>query len=68
MNVILYTSGCPMCLVLKELLDKSNIAYTICDDKETMIKMGFTSVPMLEVEGNIMNYKNAIKWIKEREK
>ena len=57
-----------MCFVLKERLDNLNLAYTICEDKETMIKMGFSSVPMLEVDGNIMNYKDAIKWIKEREK
>lgn len=66
--VILYSSeNCPMCTALKNMLDEAKVAYTICYDKETMLSMGFTSIPMLKVNENIINYKNAIKWIKERE-
>lgn len=30
-----------------------------------LIQKGFKSVPMLEVDGNIMNYLEAINWVKE---
>ena len=32
---------------------------------DIMIEKGFQSVPMLEVDGKIMNYLNAVNWIKE---
>lgn len=30
-----------------------------------MLEKGFMSAPMLEVDGNIMDYFEAIKWVKE---
>ena len=30
-----------------------------------MLKKGFMSMPMLEVDGEIKNYLNAVKWVKE---
>jgi len=30
-----------------------------------MLKNGFMSMPILEVNGKVMNYLNAVKWVKE---
>jgi len=30
-----------------------------------MIEKGFMSMPMLQIDGEIMNYLNAINWLKE---
>lgn len=68
MNVVLYSSGCPKCSVLKNKLIKAGIIYETFDDIDEMIKMGFTTVPMLEVDGNRMNFKEAVEWIKKGEK
>lgn len=66
MQVILYSTGCPRCNVLKKKLDMIKIKYEICDDIDIMEQKGFMSAPMLEVDGNIMDFVQAVKWIAER--
>jgi glutaredoxin len=66
LKITLYSNGCPQCNVLKAKLDLAKIEYEIFNDSEEMIKMGFRSVPMLEVDGAFMNFADATKWIKER--
>lgn len=61
--VVLYTSHCPRCEVLKKKLDKAGITYEVFDNVDEMIAMGFTTVPMLKVDDKIMNFKEAVKWI-----
>lgn len=66
MNVVFYTMGddCPNCNALKKELIKAGIVYEVFDDIDKMIEMGFTEMPMLEVDGKIMKRTDAIKWIK----
>ena len=63
MNVILYSTNCPMCKVLEKKLIHKDIAFDEINDVEVMRSKGFLSAPMLEVDGNIMNFKEAIDWI-----
>ena len=63
MEVILYSTNCPKCNVLEKKLSVMNINYEIVTDTESMIKKGFMSAPMLEVDGNIMDFNSAIKWV-----
>jgi glutaredoxin len=65
MNITLYTTHCPKCEILKEKLDNKNINYEICEDKKLMIAKKFLSAPMLEVNGKIMTFLEAIEWTKE---
>ena len=53
------------CIVLTKKLDSAGITYDVFDDVDKMIEIGMTTVPMLEVDGKIMNYKEAIDWIKK---
>lgn len=66
MQVILYTTNCPRCNVLKKKLDIAEIEYEICDDEDLMEQKGFMSAPMLEVDGVTMDFGLAVKWIAER--
>ena len=61
--VILYSTGCPKCQVLKSKLDSKDISYELFDNKDKMIDKGFTNVPILEVDGEIMDFKRAVEWI-----
>lgn len=62
--IILYSTGCPKCKVLKTKLDTAQIEYVVCDDKQAMINKNFTNVPMLEFDGGmIMDFKSAVEWI-----
>lgn len=65
-NVILYEHGCPRCKVLKTKLDQSGIQYVTVNDVEEMKAKGFTEAPKLEVNGEIMDFKKAVEWIKEQ--
>lgn len=66
MKVILYTTGCPKCKVLEAKLKQKEIDYEEVSDISVMVNMGFMSVPILEVDGEIMNFTEANTWINER--
>lgn len=63
MSVILYSTHCPKCSVLEKKLSSSDINFNIVTDEDLMIKKGFISAPMLEVDGKIMDFKSAVEWI-----
>lgn len=64
MKVILYTNNCPKCKILKIKLDEKNISYEIFDDMDEMLKRGFRSMPMLDVDGKVMTFLDAVEWTK----
>ena len=63
MNVVLYTVGCSKCKVLSMKLGNKKIPYEVCTDIEIMKSMGFIQAPMLEVDGKIMNFTEAVEWV-----
>lgn len=63
MGIILYSTHCPKCSVLEKKLQSANINYQLETDADLMIKKGFTSAPMLEVDGKVMDFKSAIEWV-----
>lgn len=64
----LYTTGCPQCRVLKSKLDTARMNYEVVDDIDLMHQLGITSAPVLEVDGQNLNFARAIEWIKENTK
>lgn len=62
----LYQHGCPNCLRLKNKLDNKNIKYENITDKQLMISLGFDTAPKLEVDGVLLNFKEAMKWVEEQ--
>ena len=63
--IILYTTHCPKCKILEQKLKSKNIEYVEFTDVDKMIEMGFSMMPMLEVNGIIMDFATANKWINE---
>ena len=63
--ITLYSTGCPQCNVLEKKLDSAHIQYVVDEDVATMIAKGFQSAPMLEVDGEIMNFVEAVRWVNE---
>lgn len=59
----LYTTHCPQCEALTIKMNKANIPYSICDDMDEITQRGFTSMPMLEVNGEYMTFIEAIRWV-----
>lgn len=64
MEVILYSTGCPQCNILKEMLQKKNIIFQIEDNIEKMKELGFSSLPMLSINNKILNFKEAFNFLK----
>lgn len=62
--MILYSTGCPQCACLKKALDDKGCKYDICDDVDFMIANGFKTVPLLDVEGKILDFKSAMQLLK----
>lgn len=67
MNVVLYSTGCAKCRVLEAKLKAKKIEYKEVTDMNIMESKGFMSVPMLEVDGEIMNYRAAVDWVNKYE-
>lgn len=66
MRVVLYSNNCPRCKVLKTKLEQNNIGFEENNDVELMAQKGFMTVPILEVDGVVYGFKEAVEWIKER--
>lgn len=67
MSVILYSTGCPKCKVLKSKLDSKKIKYDVVDDVDEMLRLGMTTVPCLGVDDKIMNFKESVDWVNSME-
>lgn len=65
MNVVLYSTGCPKCRVLESKLEDADIDYTVVNDIKEIEKLGVLSVPILQVDGKIMQFKEANNWLNE---
>lgn len=63
--MILYSTNCPKCILLKRELDKKEIPYTECTDIEIMISKNIMYSPALDTEDgkNIMNFQESIQYI-----
>ena len=66
MSIVLHSTDCPKCRILKSRLKETNIKFEENNDVETMIQKGFAMAPVLEVDGAAYSYKEAIEWIKEQ--
>lgn len=66
MNIVLYSTNCPKCKVLKSKLEQNNINFIENNDIELMAQKGFTTAPMLEIDSVVYNFKEAVAWIGER--
>ena len=65
--VTLYSTGCPKCTVLRKKLENSSIDFQISYDMDRLLELGFMEVPVLQADGQYLNFSKAIKWIKEHE-
>lgn len=62
-KIILYSNNCPRCKILKKKLDDNKINYEIIDNVDTMIDKGFSTVPVLEINGRMLDFKEAVEWV-----
>ena len=63
MKVVLYSTGCPKCRVLAKKLGDRGIQYEEVTDVDVMEELGFQSVPVLSVDGTLMDFASANAWL-----
>ncbi len=61
--ITLFTIDCPKCKILEKKLSQANIEYEVCKDRETIANKGFDLMPVLDVDGQIMGFGEAVKWV-----
>ena len=59
----MYSNGCPKCNILKKKLVEKNIQYEECNDTEIMKAKGIQFLPVLEINGDLLDFKQATEWI-----
>ena len=64
-NVVLYSTGCPKCKILEQKLTMNDIPYEKTNDVSKLVSLGFTSVPVLKVDDEYLEFKAANEWINE---
>ena len=65
MNVVMYSTGCPKCKILKKKLDEKKVVYEEETDVEKMKSKGINIVPVLEVDGKLFSYSEAVKLVND---
>lgn len=67
-NITVYSlPNCPRCMVLKTKLKHKDISYNLVSDEKVLEEKGITLVPVMAVNGELMNFTEAIAWIKEQQ-
>lgn len=63
MKVILYSTNCPRCKVLKAKLTQKKLDYETITDINVMLNLGIRSAPILEVDGKRYDFTQAIDFV-----
>lgn len=67
MDIILYSTHCPRCIILEKKLQQKNVNFQIVTDVNEMQSRGFMSAPVLEVDGKTMDFVEANAWVNNQE-
>lgn len=62
-KVILYSTGCPKCRVLQAKLGQKKIEYEENTSIEEMEKLGIYTVPVLSIDGKLLQFVDAVKYL-----
>ena len=63
MKIVLFSTKCPRCNVLEKKLQQKEVDYDEVNDTSIMEQKGYLNVPVLEVDGKSMDFKEAVDWI-----
>lgn len=63
-----HTETCGKCKVLEIKLKELGLEYESITDVDEMQKMGLVHVPWLEVDGELMDCSQSLKWLRQKKK
>ena len=62
-KIVFYSNNCPRCKILKMKLTQKGLKHEEINDDRIFETKGFKSMPMLEVDGKIMEFTDAIAFV-----
>ena len=63
MEITLYTTNCPQCKMLEAALKNKGLSFNTVYGEEEIINRGFHSAPILEADGEVMSFAEAVRWV-----
>ena len=63
MSIILYSTDCPKCKILKAKLEAKNIQYVENNNIVEMKSLGIDTVPVLSLDGKMLTFMDANNWV-----
>ena len=63
MKIILHTTNCPKCNILKSKLNSKHISFDENFDVKFLISKGFITAPVLQVDDEYMDFTKANEWV-----
>ena len=63
MEVTVFTTNCPQCMMLEAMLKKKKIEHKVVYGADEITKRGYSSAPILEVDGVTMSFAEAVRWV-----
>lgn len=67
-SIVLYSTECNACNTLKLMLKSAGFEYAENNNIDEMLALGITKVPVLSVDGKLMSYNDAKKWVQSNNK
>lgn len=64
----LYTTHCPKCKVIEAKLNAKGLEFDSVTDMDEIMNKGYQSVPVLEIDGEPMDFMKANMWINNYKK
>ena len=61
--ITLHTTNCPKCKVLETKLMEKKVPYIINENVYSMLELGIRNAPVLEVEDQLLDFAEAVKWV-----
>lgn len=65
-KIVLYSTHCPKCIMLENRLKQKKVNYETETSEDAIKATGFSSVPLLKVDGKIMEFNEAITWVSKQ--
>jgi len=65
-NIILFSTGCPKCNIIKKKLADKQITYVENNSIDEMLSLGIEQVPVLSVDGELLDFGKANQWVNEQ--
>ena len=68
-SITVYSSPtCPKCKMLKMQLKAKGILFNVCEDTQVALYKGVHNLPAMEINDQLLNFPQAIEWIRGRAK